>query len=248
MMWDDKTKLLLISYNNHFLDESKNELTGHFDIQRANSEQVAFFLIREADINLIVIDTESPLSNCAHSLRKAFGYKIGIIGAGANTRSAMEAAFKSNCDIFIPRDCPPQQLSFSCFALKKRLERTHQVEQRKNPERKETRARIKLGPIEVFPKDYLVHHNGDSIRTTPTQFKLLLSFVSKTDELLTREWLQENIWDGSNISHRSIDAHISKLKKLMPVLSSSLINIYGKGYMLSSQNLAEEGGSMKDAA
>jgi len=238
-MWDDKTKLLLVSYNNHFLNEHMSELKDHFDIQRSNSEQVAFFLIREADINLVIIDTESPLASSAHSLRKAFGYNIGLIGVGTDNRSSMESAFKANCDIFIPRNSPPQQISYSCFALKKRLERTHQVEQRKNPNRKETKARIKLGPIEIFPNDYTIHYNGELTRTTPTQFKLLLSFMSKTDELLTREWLQENIWDGNSISHRSIDAHISKLKKLIPALSGALINIYGKGYMLSAQNLAD---------
>ena len=60
-MWEDKTKLLIISFNNHFLSEIQTELEEHFDIQRANSEQVAFFLIREADIKLAVIDYESPL-------------------------------------------------------------------------------------------------------------------------------------------------------------------------------------------
>lgn len=239
-MWDDKVKVLIISYNNHFLSESSLELEKHFDIQRANSEQVAFFLIREADVKLVLLDVESPLSGSIHALRKSFGYNIGVIGVGNDTRSNIESTFRSSGDIFISRNSKPQQLILSCFALKKRLDRTNQVEQRANPNRADSRARIKLGDIEVFPKDYLVHYQGESIRTTPTQFKLLLSFISKTDELLSREWLQEHIWEDSNISHRSIDAHISKLKKLIPSLSSSLINIYGKGYMLNSSHLKED--------
>lgn len=239
-MWDDKVKVLIISYNNHFLSESNLELEKHFDIQRANSEQVAFFLIREADVKLVLLDIESPLTGSIQALRKSFGYNIGVIGVGADTRSNIEATFRSSGDIFISRDAKPQQLVLSCFALKKRLDRTNQVEQRANPNRADSRARIKLGDIEVFPKDYLVHYKGEVLRTTPTQFKLLLSFISKTDELLSREWLQEHIWEDSNISHRSIDAHISKLKKLIPSLSSSLINIYGKGYMLNSSHLKEE--------
>lgn len=243
MMWDDKVKILLISYNNHFLSEASLELESHFDIQRAQSEQIAFFLIREADVKLVVVDVESPLCSAAHSLRKSFGYNIALVGVGSESKSNVEAAFKANCDIFISRKSSARQLALSCFALKKRLERTAQVEQRANPSRNESRAKIKLGDIEIFPKDYMVHYQGEVIRTTPTQFKLLLSFVSKTDELLTREWLQEHIWEDSNISHRSIDAHISKLKKLIPSLSCSLINIYGKGYMLNSvdmQKAAEE--------
>lgn len=247
MMWDDKVKVLIISYNNHFLSESALELEKHFDIQRANSEQVAFFLIREADVKLVVMDIESPLASSAHSLRKSFGYNVGLVGVGNDTKSNIESTFRANCDLFIGRDTPPQQLILSCFALKKRLDRTNQVEQRANPNRSNTRARIKLGDIEVFPKDYLVHYQGQSIRTTPTQFKLLLSFVSKTDELLSREWLQEHIWEDSTISHRSIDAHISKLKKLIPALSNSLINIYGKGYMLNSSHVVEEDQSQEAA-
>ena len=247
-MWDDKVKVLIISYNNHFLSESNLELEKHFDIQRANSEQIAFFLIREADVKLVIMDIESPLASSAHSLRKSFGYNIGLVGVGADTRSNLESTFRYNCDIFINRNAPPQQLALSCFALKKRLDRTSQMEQRSNPNRTNTRARIKLGDIEVFPKDYLVHYQGQSIRTTPTQFKLLLSFISKTDELLSREWLQEHIWEDSAISHRSIDAHISKLKKLIPSLSSSLINIYGKGYMLNSSNVLDESDSSSQAA
>jgi DNA-binding response OmpR family regulator len=239
-MWDDKAKILILSYNNHFLSEFSLELEKHFDIQRANSEQVAFFLIREADVKLVLFDVESPLSNSAQSFRKSFGYNIGLVGIGNDTRSNIETTFRSNGDVFISRTANPQHLILSCFALKKRLERTNQVEQRTNPARHDSRARIKLGDIEVFPKDYLVHYQGTAIRTTPTQFKLLLSFISKTDELLSRKWLQEHIWEDSTISHRSIDAHISKLKKLIPSLSSSLINIYGKGYMLNSSNLTEE--------
>ncbi len=241
MMWDDKVKILIISYNNHFLSEHTLELEAHFNIQRANSEQVAFFLIREAGIKLVLLDIESPISNSIYSLRKSFGYGLGIISIGNDTRTNIETAFKNHSDMFIRRTAHPQQLILSCFALKKRLERTNQVEQRENPKsRSDSRARIKLGEIEIFPKDYLVHYEGKAIKVTPTQFKLLLSFVSKTDELLSREWLQEHIWEDSNISHRSIDAHISKLKKIIPSLSGSLINIYGKGYMLNSYHLEDE--------
>lgn len=240
MMWDDKVKILIVSYNNHFLSESALEFEKHFDIQRANSEQVAFFLIREADVKLVLLDIESPLSSSIHSLRKSFGYNIGVIGVGNDTRSNIETTFRNNGDVFVSRSAHPQQLILSCFALKKRLERTNQVEQRANPNRSDSRARIKLGEIEVFPRNYLVHFQGQAIKTTPTQFKLLLSFISKTDELLSREWLQEHVWEDSTISHRSIDAHISKLKKLIPSLSRSLINIYGKGYMLNSSNLKNE--------
>ncbi len=236
-MWTDKDILLIISHNNHFLSEAQNELSQHFEVQRANTEQVAFFLLREAPIKLAIVDCDTPLGNISQTLRKSFGYNLGIMGCGQSAGSTMTAAFKTGCDYYTQRSEPPQRMILSLYALKKRISRTEQIEQRKSPDRKETRSKLKIGPVEIFPNDYLVQYLGENVRATPTQFKLLLAFFGKRDELLTRQWLQENIWENAEISQRSIDAHISKLKKLLPSLQESLINIYGKGYMLNASVL-----------
>lgn len=249
LMWPDKEKLLIISHNQHFLSEFQSELAGNFEIQRANSEQVAFFLIREANIRLVVVDFDTPLGNVVQTLRKSFGYDIALIGYGQATKSVQENAFRAGCDYYDTRTAAnSSKLRLTLFSLKKRLDRTHMIDQRKQETRKDTRAKISLGPIELFPNDYLVQCHGKALKTTPIQFKLILSFMTKPDELLSRQWLQENIWDDSPISHRSIDAHISKLKKILPEFGPSLINIYGKGYMLSSASLLEINEPLKESA
>ena len=222
------------------MSEFQGELFSYFEIQRANSEQVAFFLIREANIKLVIVDYDTPLGNVVQTLRKSFGYDIALVGCGKTSNSIMENAFRAGCDYYEARNASNSvRLKFILFGLKKRLDRTQSLNQRQNESRKDTRAKVELGPIEVFPNDYLVQYSGTSLKTTPTQFKLILSFVSSPDELLTRQWLQENIWENGSISHRSIDAHICKLKKIIPELEASLINIYGKGYMLNSNSLLE---------
>ncbi|MCB0392546.1 MAG: helix-turn-helix domain-containing protein, partial [Bdellovibrionales bacterium] len=50
------------------------------------------------------------------------------------------------------------------------------------------------------------------------------------------EWIKENIWDNADISPRSIDAQISKLKKILPEIGQDIINIYGQGYILTPDN------------
>jgi two-component system, OmpR family, alkaline phosphatase synthesis response regulator PhoP len=249
MMWPDKEKLLIVSYNQHFMSEFNDELSTHFEIERANSEQVAFFLIREANIRMVIIDFDTPIGNVVQTLRKSFGYTISLIGFGQSSRTILENAFRAGCDYYDTRDIANAlKLKLTLFSLKKRLDRTQAINQRQSETRKDTRARVSLGPIEIFPNDYLVQCNNETLKTTPIQFKLILSFLTRPDELLTRQWLQENIWDGDDISHRSIDAHISKLKKTLPELTSSLINIYGKGYMLSSSALLELGDALKKSA
>lgn len=249
LMWPDKEKLLVVSMNQHFLSELDDELSSNFDIQRANSEQVAFFLIREANIRLVIVDFDTPIGNVVQTLRKSFGYSIALFGIGQNSKNIIETAFRSGCDYYDTRDIlNALKIKLTLFGMKKRLDRTQTINQRQTETRKDTRARVNLGPIEVFPNDYLVQCHGEALKTTPIQFKLILSFLTRPDELLTRQWLQENIWDDHPISHRSIDAHISKLKKTLPELNPSLINIYGKGYMLSSSALLELGDNLKKSA
>jgi DNA-binding response OmpR family regulator len=248
-MWPDKDKLLIVSLNQHFLSEFNNELSANFEIQRANSEQIAFFLIREANIKLVIVDFDTPIGNVVQTLRKSFGYTIALVGYGQLSKVTLENAFRAGCDYYDTRDVSNAlKLKLTLFGLKKRLDRTQVIDQRQAETRKDNRAKIHLGPIEIFPNDYLVQCNGEALKTTPIQFKLILAFLTRPDELLSRQWLQENIWDSQPISHRSIDAHISKLKKTLPELNPSLINIYGKGYMLSSSALTEFGDAVKKSA
>ncbi len=93
---------------------------------------------------------------------------------------------------------------------------------------------FKLATLHVKPREHHVLKNGKTITLTPTQIRLLIAFHSFPDRVLTRDWLRFKIWNGEPISLRSIDAHISKLKKLLPELESHLESIYGKGYLWKS--------------
>jgi DNA-binding response OmpR family regulator len=86
-----------------------------------------------------------------------------------------------------------------------------------------------------------VKYRNEVLKLTPTHHKLIVTFVTRVDQLLTRELLLSLVWHGQNISKRSIDAQISKLKKAFPVLENRLMNLYGRGYVLRS------GGSEKAA-
>jgi DNA-binding response OmpR family regulator len=80
-----------------------------------------------------------------------------------------------------------------------------------------------------------VKYKDEVLKLTPTHHKLLVTFITRVDQLLTRELLLSLVWPGQQISKRSIDAQISKLKKAFPVLEKRLINLYGRGYVLRTK-------------
>jgi DNA-binding response OmpR family regulator len=73
---------------------------------------------------------------------------------------------------------------------------------------------------------------GEVRKVTPTQYRLIEALVSHANSPLTREWIRDNVFRKSNLSLRSIDAQVAKLKKAIPELRTLIVNLYGNGYIL----------------
>jgi two-component system alkaline phosphatase synthesis response regulator PhoP/OmpR family response regulator RpaB len=56
---------------------------------------------------------------------------------------------------------------------------------------------------------------GNSIKLTKTEFELLELFVSYPDEVLSRDFIQQQIWRDSQLyqSSRAVDVHVQRLRK-----------------------------------
>ncbi len=55
----------------------------------------------------------------------------------------------------------------------------------------------------------------ESVKLTKTEFELLELFVSYPDEVLSREFIQQQIWQDSQLYHtsRAVDVHVQRLRK-----------------------------------
>lgn len=92
---------------------------------------------------------------------------------------------------------------------------------------------IKHKDFLVYSNQNILRYRGSLIHITPTQMKIISALMTRPGELLTREWIRKNIFNNNEISLRSIDAQIAKLKKTVPALQNLIINIYGKGYLFN---------------
>ena len=103
----------------------------------------------------------------------------------------------------------------------------------KQPDDRNRRPR-EFGWLRVYPDDFLVRRRDELVVLTPRMFQLLLALVDHPNRLLTRGWLRRHVWKQSDISLRSIDAQISKLRKLLPELNPAIVTVYGRGYVLTT--------------
>lgn len=207
------------------------------EIQTSQTEESFYFLLQEWEPQIIIIDLNRFSVDFISLARKLIPDSlVGIIAYGDRLSPEKEkSCFKQGVDHLLPSLHKPWQLECRIESLIRRGELW-----RERLVGSSHLQRVNIGfcyfqDIELNPADHIVRVSGELIPITPIQFRLLHVFILYPEKLLTRIWLKENVWTHLKISTRSIDAQISKLKKLIPLLEDHLISVYGKGYKLSSE-------------
>jgi DNA-binding response OmpR family regulator len=91
---------------------------------------------------------------------------------------------------------------------------------------------IRVGGLEIDSEKHSVMFDGNPIKLTPNEFKLLELLAARPGQTLTREQLLDDLHGSALSFDRSIDSHIKNLrKKLEAAAGQSLIEtVYGIGY------------------
>jgi len=91
---------------------------------------------------------------------------------------------------------------------------------------------IRTGGLEIDTEKYTVTYNGDPIKLTPNEFKLLHLLASRSGQTLTREQLLDDLHGAVSSFDRSVDSHIKNLRKKLEAASgeSMIETVYGIGY------------------
>ena len=91
---------------------------------------------------------------------------------------------------------------------------------------------IRIGGLEIDSEKHLVTFNGNPIKFTPNEFKLLHLLANRPGQTLTREQLLEDLHGVTSSIDRSVDSHIKNLRKKLETASgeSMIETIYGIGY------------------
>jgi two-component system, OmpR family, alkaline phosphatase synthesis response regulator PhoP len=91
---------------------------------------------------------------------------------------------------------------------------------------------VRAGGLEIDTEKYLVTFDGDPIKFTPNEFKLLLLLATSPGRTLTREQLLDDLHGSASSLDRSVDSHIKNLRKKLEAASGEAMieTVYGVGY------------------
>lgn len=155
-------------------------------------------------------------------------YNHGIICVG-NTPSITEQKelFEMGSDMVLGHHTEMERIYLESHSLLRRINGFHNT------------SVVKFGSYIIdFLKNEL-QQNGKFTELDPIHAKILKMFFEKPDQLVSRKHMKDTIWKGQEISPRSIDAQISKLKKKFPEIGRKIDSIYGQGYIFKTEKVAQ---------
>lgn len=94
-----------------------------------------------------------------------------------------------------------------------------------------------LGPLKVDWARHRAVLDEETLELTSKEFHLLKALVEAKGRVLSREQLLDQVWDyeqASNISTRTVDLHVSQLRRKLGPLSKRLVTVKNAGYRLDA--------------
>lgn len=95
---------------------------------------------------------------------------------------------------------------------------------------------FRFGPLELNKKSMEVKVEDKFLPLTIKEYQLLKKFVENPGKTISREELFIDVWEGSSDTQtRTIDMHVSALRKKLGTFGDSISSIRGVGYVFSDR-------------
>lgn len=202
-----------------FAMESKYRITSVIDIEAALN------VLSKIEINLILLDWMLPGLTGIELMRRIKrtknSKKIPIIMLTAKSEESDKLkGFANGADDFITKP-------FSIYELEARIKAVLR-------RTRATDTEPKFSSFRLLPEEKKVIVHGEEIKVTKNEFNILKYLYDNKNRVCTREQIIESYWDNNDVTERTIDVNIRRIrKKLGPYESKVTIDtIRGFGYML----------------
>jgi DNA-binding response OmpR family regulator len=120
---------------------------------------------------------------------------------------------------------------FEALELKARVE----ARLRKKEQRLRASDMIVVNEIEINKRTQKVHINENGTVTeldlTPREFKILLLLAGRPNVVISRDEILKTVWgENVHVFPRSVDTHVSKLRKKLGARATMIASVHGAGY------------------
>ena len=106
---------------------------------------------------------------------------------------------------------------------------------------------LRLGPIEINTETHRVQVEGQSIRLTLTEFRILAALLAASGRVLSRATLMSRaMGPGVTVTERTIDVHVTSIRKKLHGAAGLIRTVRGVGYRATTE--PDDGGDGESEA
>ena len=183
--------------------------------------------LREKEFKLVLLETSLPdgdgIEFCSEI--QCFHPQVPVIFLSASTNLTDKVlGFNAGADDFITKSVHPLELRARLEAKIRKKMQLAMVEDIYN---------WKELQIIKSRQQVITYMSGleKKLILTHLEYRLLLYFSARVGEVITRDEILKDIWgEEIYVNHRSVDTHVSKLRRKLNNVSQIIQSVHGSGY------------------
>ena len=201
-----------------------------FKVTQASSIEEGEKALASNKIDVIILDLMLPdgsgLTLCRDIKSEPNTKHIPVIILTAKTEEVDRVVgFELGADDYVTKPFSVRELILRVKAILKRG-----VSTEKNTDDIED----SFGELTINYEEHQAYINGQEISLTALEFKLLKHLINRKGRVQTRDQLLEDVWGySSNVTTRTVDTHIKRLREKLGSVGDHIQTIRGVGYRFS---------------
>ncbi len=220
-----KAKILVVDdeYKMRRLIKDFLEVNGYIVLEAADGEEALNIFYNTRDLNLIILDVMMPKIS-------GFDVLMEIRATSSSVPVIMLTARAGECDEIMGYDIGADQYITKPFSPKILVARVEALLRRTMSQKSQ---RFEFGGISIDKSAHTVFVNNEEIYLSVKEFDLLTYLAENQGITLSREKILDNVWNYDYFGDaRTIDTHITKLRKKIGNCGIRLATVRGIGYKL----------------
>ena len=147
-----------------------------------------------------------------------------------DTENDMLTGFSVGGDDYISKPFSIKEVIARIQAVLKRNKRTSTITKVEN--------NLNTNGFEINTELKEVWINGEKVELTKTEFEILSLLSENTDRVFSRKEIIDKAWDGTTyITERTVDVHITRLRKKLGNYAYAITSRSGYGYRFNTSDL-----------